>query len=327
MDHSSLKRLPKIWCSFAVLLVMSIAAVACNAQPAAPVIGVVGSGPESMSVRYIMASLHDAGAYPILLDARKPEALEQHLAAVNGVVLAGNSLDINPQDYGAQLQAETKNEDAMPPDAWTASRDDYEYAMIEQVIARKIPFLGICSGMQRLNVANYAQDGGTLVQDIAGQAIWSATQKPHMPALPIRTVEGSRLAAVVAHSRFSDNSLHHQYVDRVRSGFRASAYDETTQIVEAIEPTLDGVYASHPHLLGVQWHPEYGASDASTRLMKNFVQAATKHAAAHPVAIKTAKRQDASPEALRAVIELGRVQLRRSHGYQTPVSLAGENSR
>ena len=195
-----------------------------------------------------MASVWQAGGYPILLDARKPNELKEHLNHVNGVIVAGNSLDINPADYKEKQEDErTKNEDTRENISdWDRSRDDYEYALIDQVVANKIPYLGICSGAQRLNVAL----GGTLNEHIDGQLHWG--DGPHIPVLNIKTVEGSRVAAIVVDPTFMDNSIHHQHIEEVAQGFRIAARDETKDIVEAIEPEPNGPYGKHPFLIGAQ---------------------------------------------------------------------------
>jgi len=240
-----------------------------------PVIGVAGSGYESRSVRYAMAAIWDAGGYPVLLDTRQPEKLSQHVAALNGVIIAGNSLDINPDDYYASaLHPKTQNEDVLATNAWEHQRDDYEYALIEAVTQRRLPFFWICSGAQRLNVAG----GGTLTQHIEGQMVVSKQQLPHQPILALKVMRNSHVADIVGNGPFRDNSLHHQHISQVRSGFRVAARDASSGIVEAIEPLPNGAFGEHPFLLGVQWHPEYGASHESQQLMAALIDAASAHA-------------------------------------------------
>lgn len=300
---------------YVLFIWLSVVGVAAWAQEIArPVIGVAGAGYISRSVRFSMASLWDAGAYPILLDTRQPEQVSTHVAAVNGVVIAGNSLDINPADYGAVAEAQTKNEDEQAQTLWDTHRDDYEYALIQAATERQLPFLGICSGAQRLNVAG----GGTLMQHVDGQMVVSQTQLPHQPARDVHLVPSSQLAAIAMIKQVKENSLHHQHIDRVREGFRISAYDTKSGTAEAIEPTADGAYASQPFMMGVQWHPEYGASDVSRQLLQHFVAKAKAHAQQHPVAIAQAMGVDASPPPLRAMIEKGLADMREQYGYSQP---------
>lgn len=270
--------------------------------PARPVIGISGSGENSHSVIYLKAALRDRGAIPVFLDTRESAQIDTHLNHLNGVIIAGNSLDINPADYGdASLHPLTRNEDdrALSHTPHVGARDDYEYALIERTIARDIPFLGVCSGMQRLNVSNHATDGGTLSQHVDGQNQMHAPMRmrPNVPFEAIRTIDGSRLAAIVASPLFRDNSLHHQHIDKVRRGFRIAARSESG-IIEAIEAAPNGAYGAHPFLMGVQWHPEYAASDESARLMDAIVDAAREHAKGHPVSKQAAKRIDAASTVL-----------------------------
>ncbi len=146
----------------------------------------------------------------------------------------------------------------------------------------------------------------------------SKDQLPHQPVLPLAVVEGSRLAAIVASSGFRDNSLHHQHIDTVRKGFQVAARDVTSGITEAIEPAPESEYASHPFLMGVQWHPEYGATQESRRLMAAFVEAAKAHAKTHPVSEQQALRVDVSPPPLRPLVRLGVEGMRAQLGYRQP---------
>lgn len=296
-----------------LIIVCGLLAVPAWAQK--PIIGVAGGGYESRSVRYAMASIWEAGGYPILLDTRAPERVRQHVGALNGVIIAGNSLDINPKDYGArQVHPKTVNEETHASNAWDAKRDDYEYALIALVTQKHIPFLGICSGAQRLNVAG----GGSLAQHINGQMVVSEAQLPHQPIMPLAMVEGSRVARIVASRSFADNSLHHQHIEQVREGFRVAARDVTSGITEAIEPSPNSHYASHPFLIGVQWHPEYGATRESQRLIAALVQAAKDHAHTHPVSESEALAIDASLPPLRPLVRLGVKGMRAQLGYSQP---------
>jgi hypothetical protein len=80
-----------------LLLVALFPLMAIAQQPV--VVGVSGTGPSSQSVRHIMKQLHARGAYPVLLDLESPEDVRAHLDHVHGVIIAGNSLDINPADF------------------------------------------------------------------------------------------------------------------------------------------------------------------------------------------------------------------------------------
>ncbi|MDF3148184.1 gamma-glutamyl-gamma-aminobutyrate hydrolase family protein, partial [Streptomyces sp. T21Q-yed] len=135
------------------------------------------------------------------------------------------------------------------------ARDAWELALIDAALAAGIPLLGICRGMQLLNVAL----GGTLVQHIDGHAEVVGVFGSHT----VKPVPGSLYAGVVPEEA-SVPTYHHQAVERLGEGLVASAYagDGT---VEAVELPSGG------WVLGVQWHPEMGED---LRVMRGLVRAA-----------------------------------------------------
>lgn len=176
----------------------------------------------------------------LLTTAHSGHSIGKLLDRCAGLVLTGG-YDIDPTRYGQEPIEELGEVNA--------DRDEMEFTALQGAIDRELPVLGICRGHQLLNV----HFGGTLYQDIAtqiggagghrGSDDW--TQHHHTV-----TVEpGSRLEQCLGVSAFDVNSFHHQAVDRVGTGLRASAHAEDGMI-EAIE----SVHA--PWILGVQWHPE-----------------------------------------------------------------------
>ena len=141
---------------------------------------------------------------------------------------------------------------------------------MREAVRQGVPFLGICPGLQLINVGL----GGTLYADIAAQRP-GALRHDYYPDYPrdylahaveIRT--GSRLAGILGDARVEVNSLHHQGIDRLAPGLTsvASAPDE---IVEAVE------LPEHRFGLAVQWHPEWLGEHAPMRaLFQDFVRAA-----------------------------------------------------
>ncbi|MET9661003.1 gamma-glutamyl-gamma-aminobutyrate hydrolase family protein [Streptomyces sp. NPDC006510] len=181
------------------------------------------------------------------------DAARETVAALDGVVIAGGA-DVEPARYGEVPDPRTG-----PP---ARERDAWELALIEAAITQHVPLLGICRGMQLLNVAL----GGTLHQHLDGHTGGPGVFGEHT----VTPVSGTVYAAAVAEPAVVP-AYHHQAVDRLGSGLTASAHapDGT---VEALELTdHDGL------VLGVQWHPEMGDD---IRVMTALVDAAARHRAA-----------------------------------------------
>ena len=129
--------------------------------------------------------------------------------------------------------------------------------------------LGICGGMQAINVAL----GGSLVQDIASQRAAALPHRGSGPATrlshPVQVAPRSLLRRIVRHAQIRVNSSHHQSVNRIAPSLAVSAV-APDGIIEAIEAP------QHPFLLGVQWHPEflYERESVHRRLFQAFLRAA-----------------------------------------------------
>ncbi|MFI9471346.1 gamma-glutamyl-gamma-aminobutyrate hydrolase family protein [Streptomyces sp. NPDC052492] len=174
-----------------------------------------------------------AGGLAVMLPPDAPEHAEAAMARLDGLVVAGGP-DVEPVRYGAEPDPRTG-----PP---ARARDAWELALIRAALDRRVPLLGICRGMQLLNVAL----GGTLVQHIDGHAEVPGTFGRH----PVKPVPGTRYADAVPEET-SVPTYHHQAVDRLGTGLIPSAYAEDGT-VEAVERP-DGHW-----VVGVQWHPEMG---------------------------------------------------------------------
>lgn len=135
-------------------------------------------------------------------------------------------------------------------------RDAWELALIDAALASGTPLLGICRGMQLLNVAL----GGTLIQHVDGHVEAVGVIGLHA----VKPVPGSRFASLVPELT-EVPTYHHQAVDRLGAGLAASAHAEDGT-VEAVE------LAAPAWALGVQWHPEMGED---LRVMRGLVEAAT----------------------------------------------------
>ena len=238
-----------------------------------PMIGISGSinkDEDSHSLpRAYMRALRNSGAIPVMLSYdMEGEALESCLDRLDGVLLAGGN-DVDPFLYGeAGVQA---LDEVNPP------RDAFETRLIQAAAKRGMPILGICRGIQILNVAL----GGSLWQDLPSQfrtadgnppILHSQTARGYHRTHTVNAVEGTKLHAIEKALSFRVNSFHHEAVKKPAPGMRIGAYSEDG-VIEAIE------HESLPFCMGVQWHPElYFDRDAtSTVLFNAFVNAAAEY--------------------------------------------------
>lgn len=197
-----------------------------------------------------------AGGTAVLLPPDRPDRAPAVVARLDGLVIAGGP-DVEPARYGARPHPRTG-----PP---YRERDAWELALIEAALAGGTPLLGVCRGMQLLNVAL----GGTLVQHLpdtvghGGHAGPPGVFGRHL----VTPVPGTRLGALLP-GAMTVPTFHHQAVDRLGRGLVvcARAQDGTP---EALEPRAD----DGGFVLAVQWHPE-GGDDL--RVMSALVTAATR---------------------------------------------------
>ncbi|MEU6574644.1 gamma-glutamyl-gamma-aminobutyrate hydrolase family protein [Streptomyces sp. NPDC046805] len=189
-----------------------------------------------------------AGGLAAMLPPDEPRHAAVTVTRLDGLVIAGGP-DVEPVRYGAEPDPRTG-----PP---ARARDTWELALIDAALTAGVPLLGICRGMQLLNVAL----GGTLVQHIDGHAEVVGVYGEH----PVKPVPGTRYAAL-APEETSVPTYHHQAVDRLGEGLvpTAHAADGTVEAVEL--PSAAG------WVLGVQWHPEMGED---LRVMRALVAAAS----------------------------------------------------
>ncbi|MGW1023401.1 gamma-glutamyl-gamma-aminobutyrate hydrolase family protein [Streptomyces sp. NPDC002577] len=191
-----------------------------------------------------------AGGLAAMLPPDDPAHAASALARLDGLVIAGGP-DVEPVRYGAERDPRTG-----PP---ARERDAWELALIDAALASGTPLLGICRGMQLLNVAL----GGTLVQHLEGHTQDVGVFGRHA----VKPVPGTRYADAVPEEA-SVPTYHHQAVDRLGEGLRVCAYAQDGT-VEAVE--LPGRH----WVLGVQWHPEMGED---LRVMRALVGAASSPA-------------------------------------------------
>lgn len=237
---------------------------------AAPLIGITSNftpvsespfGAFSLGEAYVQAVL-DAGGLPVIIPSGlSPDKLQELLARVDGLLLSGGG-DIHPRFFGGQPHPRVDGVDER--------RDMLEIQAARVAVERGKPFLGICRGIQVINVAL----GGTLHTHIPDQ-VEGALRHDWFPGIPrnylahsVQVESDSRLAGILGDGAVEVNSLHHQGIDRLAPGLLAAAYSPDG-VVEAVE------VSGHPFGLGVQWHPEWLQEHApQVRLFQALVRAA-----------------------------------------------------
>jgi putative glutamine amidotransferase len=201
----------------------------------------------SLSQSYVRA-VSRAGAAPLLIPHLTDEVrLRAVYDLLDGVLLPGGP-DIDPAHYGERIHEKCQTIDAR--------RDEMELMLSHWAVAEGKPILGICRGIQMVNVA----EGGSLYQDIEAQVPaaerhdwkpgYARNYRPHTVTIAAET----RLAAIVETTDMPVNSFHHQALKGIAPGFIVTAR-APDGIVEAVEAE------NHPFALAVQWHPEELADD------------------------------------------------------------------
>jgi len=272
--------------------------------PSTLTIGVSGTSAQTKSVRSIMKQIRDEGGKPVFLASGNLKAAVQDMARIQALVVMGNDRDIDPKSYLHHypkndprncIHPQTKSELLTPKGK---ARARYEEMAIRHALTCGMPLLGICGGMQRINVLC----GGTLHQhipDLVGCEKKHMQHKqgiaPHIPVVPILIKDKTMLAAIATGIGMAsikgtaphcaqvimENSMHHQSVDRIGEHLRVCALTDTVRmkdgtngyLAEAIETDPDGAYAGQ-FILGVQWHPEFGASSLGQKIVQNLITAA-----------------------------------------------------
>jgi putative glutamine amidotransferase len=169
---------------------------------------------------------------PVAELANRPLSLD----GFDGLMLLGGS-DVNPSRYGEKPQAETNEPDD--------ERDTAEMELIDRALARDLPVLAICRGLQILNVYH----GGTLIQHLGSELHQPEFEDKGKAAHEVTIEPDTLLARIAGVNRWKVNSRHHQAAGKAGAGLRISARAEDAAI-EALERP------DKRFVLAVQWHPE-----------------------------------------------------------------------
>lgn len=220
-----------------------------------------------------------AGGLPVAMPlTTQLDTYDELLDRADGLLLSGGA-GLDPACYRAALGWDAPRADAAERlvGETTPVREAAELRLLARAEERRMPVLGICRGVQLMNVAH----GGTLYHDLATQHAPDAghlglVHNEHMDGCISHAVEvepASLLAQVCGGTRLEVNSLHHQAVRDVAPGFAVNAV-ATDGVVEGLE------LPDYPFMVGVQWHPEYlVVEEPMARLFAAFVDACASYRA------------------------------------------------
>ncbi len=202
-------------------------------------------------------SIIKAGGIPIALPYQEnPEELAD---LIDGLLIPGGDFDIDPKFYGQELKTDKSS--------FNQARTEFELALLSRLLEKDKPFLGICAGMQLLNVLL----GGDLIQHIPdyvkGDIKHEQDFPKHTPSHRIDIKPGTILSTLSSNLYLTVNSTHHQAVGTLGKDLIASS-KAPDGIIESIE------VVSRDFALGVEWHPEYLNSELDFNLFKKLVEKA-----------------------------------------------------
>ena len=197
----------------------------------------------------------DAGGIPIGLPYA-PNRVGHYLELINGLMITGGNFDVDPSLYGKSKQhASVKTKD---------KRTEFELKITQKAHKQNIPTLGICGGLQLMNVAL----GGTLIQDINDMlpnALEHEQPNPRDQAgHQIFLKSNSNLFKITQRPDMEVNSAHHQAIETIAPDLKINALAPDGVIEGAEDPT-------HCWFIGVQWHPEFYIDPGDSKIFDSFV--------------------------------------------------------
>ncbi len=199
-------------------------------------------------------AIEKAGGVPVLLpNLRDLSLIDYFLELVDGILFSGG-YDIRPEYYGENIRHKSVK---LTPD-----RDKFELALVKKARKRKIPILGICRGLQLINVAF----GGTLYQDLSLRAGKTSDHKSgkvldYRKKHRVIIKKGSKLFSILGKEEIEVNTSHHQMIKGIAPEFAATAWSKEDGVIEGLESQKDR------YLLSVQWHPEVNFGERNSKLL------------------------------------------------------------
>ena len=252
---------------FAAAVLMLLVPLGLSAQKK-PVIGVscsIDGSTIEAGMTYVV-SVRKAGGIPFVIPlTTSGKEIDEYLDRIDGLLMIGGE-DVSPLLFGQQP---SKSLGEVVPD-----RDIYDLALIRKAVKRGIPILGICRGIQCLNIAM----GGDLIQDIPSEVQDAIQHRQNAPrsygSHTIKITKGSLMANLLGVDEIAVNSFHHQACGKVAPGYKVTAR-ASDGVIEAIE-SADG------KSFGVQFHPEgfvYSGKKEFLPIFQHLVKLAGEYAA------------------------------------------------
>lgn len=208
------------------------------------------------------SSIAEHEAVPIMLPY-ETAAIDQYLELIDGLMVTGGDYDLDPACYGEEKQEWTRTV--------KSNRAEFEMKLMKAALAKNLPILAICAGEQLFAVMH----GGKLHQDIktynpdALEHEQSSFKQPMSETSHLIKIEqNSLLFKIVQQETIAVNSSHHQAVKSVGPTMIVSAISPNDGIIEAVE------LPQYKFAVGVQWHPEYQATEDDRLIIKAFIEAA-----------------------------------------------------
>lgn len=233
-----------------------------------PIIGITGNTSalknddfEAFKINYsstgFSKAISMAGGTPIIIPINDASFAKEYIQLVDGLLLTGGQ-DVTPLLYGEEPRK------VIGPTS--PERDKYEVALIQEAILQKKPILGICRGLQIINVVL----GGSLLQDLSEDPSISLQHvqrsQPEFATHSIKVKSGTHISEIVENNSYV-NSIHHQAIKDLGKGLTVSAWSPDN-VIEAIEVVDDT-----QSIVGIQWHPEitFLDNDASLAIFKDLI--------------------------------------------------------
>lgn len=210
-------------------------------------------------------ALEGSGAIAVHLPLiPKKEYISEVIKDLDGILLPGSDTDVDPLRFGEEPHPKLKK--------IIYEKEETDLLIIREAERLNLPILGICFGMQILNVTR----GGTLIQDIESEISNPVRHEQGIPLArnshTISIEKESFLSSLAGNESAAVNSHHHQAIGKIGSNLKATAWTKDN-VIECIEDISDEQF-----ILGVQWHPElsWKTDDLSNKIFEAFIKECVK---------------------------------------------------